>query len=88
MRTISEETRRESYDEIILNEPVRQEQILEALSDGVQMTARELAEKLGYTERNYTAPRLTELKHKGLVRVVGKKKDEATGRSVGVYEAI
>lgn len=37
------------------------------------------------TERNYTAPRLTELNEMGLVEVIDKKKCEYTGKTVAVY---
>ena len=39
-------------------------------------------------ERNYTAPRLTELTDKRLVKVTGKKKCNWTGKMVAVYEKI
>lgn len=55
------------------------------------MTAREIAVKLynqGFllsNERQATAPRLTEMVDKGLVVVVGKKKDIVTQKQVAVY---
>lgn len=39
-------------------------------------------------ERNFSAPRLTELAQKGVVDVIGKKRCEYTGKTVGVYERI
>lgn len=55
------------------------------------MTAREIAIKLynqGFllsNERQATAPRLTEMVDKGLIVVVGKKKDTVTQKQVAVY---
>ena len=40
------------------------------------------------TERNFTAPRLTKLEKKGIVKVVDKKKCDYTGKTVAVYERI
>ena len=40
------------------------------------------------TERNFTAPRLTELDHMGLVEVVGKKKCQFTGKTVAIYKKV
>ena len=37
------------------------------------------------TERNFTAPRLTELVKKGEVEIVGQKKCIYTGKTVSVY---
>lgn len=39
-------------------------------------------------ERNYTAPRLSELEEMGIVRLFRKKKCEYTGKYVAVYERI
>ena len=38
------------------------------------------------TERNYTAPRLSELEDRDIVRVIGKKKCKYTGKMVAVYQ--
>lgn len=58
--------------------------ILIALGDGPS-TARRLAYKLGYAERNAVAPRLTELCEKGLVEPVGKERCEVTGKKVTIW---
>lgn len=68
----------------------RYSQILECLGGGA-MTAKELAVEMfrrGYTpgtERNFTAPRLTELSQQGVVEPVGKKKCDYSGKMVAVY---
>lgn len=68
----------------------RYQQILEVL-DGKELTAKEIAvemQRRGYiptSERNFTAPRLTELSHKGIVEPIGKKKCQYTNKTVAVY---
>ena len=85
------ETRGLSHERIDKNQYYKW--ILQILS-GRQMTAREIAEELhtkGYTpsnERNYAAPRLTEMSQMGYVEPCGKKYCWWTGRLVTVYEAI
>lgn len=65
-------------------------QILEILK-GHEMTAKEIAVAMkirGWIptdERNFTAPRLTEMCEDGLVEPVGKRKCSHTGRVVTVY---
>lgn len=85
---ITLETRREA--EKTVDKQQRYRQIFEVLY-GRQMTAKEIAFEMyreGFiptSERNFTAPRLTELEKDGKVKVVGKKKCEYTGRTVAVY---
>ena len=70
MNSITKETRRESYDAILPKVKKRSRLILETLGDR-QMTASEITEelvaagKIPYFNRNYVAPRLTELKDMG-----------------------
>lgn len=81
----------------IANEEVdkqqRYDQIIEVLKDK-EMTAKEIAVELfkkGYipsSERNFTAPRLTELSQKGIVEPFEKKKCSYTGKTVAVYHLI
>ena len=87
---IPQETRRESYDAAKVDAAARRRIILEILSGSAGMTAREIAVELrrrGITpsdERNYAAPRLTELKKAGKVFAKGKKICAHTGRNVAV----
>ena len=77
------------------NESVKREkryaQIINVLSDYEALTAKEIAVRMqirGWiptSERNFTAPRLTELSERGIVEPVGKKVCEYTGRKVAVY---
>lgn len=70
----------------------RHKQCLEALDKLGEATAREISEylvKKGYTkikERNIAHPRLSELKKKGKVEVIGKKLDSLTNKMVSVYK--
>ena len=89
---ITTETRQLSFNDIQEKTKKRYEQILDRLDK--PKTAKEIAVEmfeLGLipsTERNYTAPRLTELEKMGYVRAIEKKKCEYTGKTVAVYEKI
>lgn len=81
---ITNETRAESLNE--LDKTKRYEEIRDALKNEINgLTARELANKLGSEERNYVAPRLTELTRKNEVEVISKRYDKKTKRNVAVY---
>ena len=88
---ITKETREESFKEVEVKKQIRYEQILDRLITGTK-TAKEIAVELyelkliPSTERNYTAPRLTELEKKELVRVIEKTRCKYTGKTVAVYE--
>ena len=90
MNTITYQTRQMSLEDIQDKTKIRYIQILDRLDE--PKTAKELAVELfelGYiqsTERNYTAPRLTELEKMGYVKAIDKKKCEYTGKTVAVYE--
>jgi hypothetical protein len=82
------ETRAESNESV--DKQKRYSQILECLTES-SGTAKEIAVRMmkkGYiptSERNFTAPRLTEMSKKGIVEPVGKKVCEYTGKTVAVY---
>ena len=91
------ETRAEAHETISKQRRCRQ--IIECLmwADDVGlegMTAKECAVAMynrGYiptTERNFTAPRLTELSEEGIVEPVGKKKCDFTGKTVTVWSLV
>lgn len=81
---ITKETRAESLNE--LDKTKRYEEIRYALKNEINgLTARELAKKLGSEERNYVAPRLTELTRKNEIKVISKRYDKKTKRNVAVY---
>lgn len=89
MNEITRETRRESFIKVNITE--REAQVLEILKDGIERTAREIAEEMylaGYTntpDRNNASPRLTSLLDKRQVVIVGRKKDNITGKGVAIY---
>lgn len=81
-----------SAAEAQVNKNLRYKQILEVLGefpDG--LTAKEIARVMYLKfyipseERNFTAPRLTELGRIGIVEPIGKKKCQWTGRTVTVW---
>lgn len=69
----------------------RYREIIDVLQ-GKELTAKEIAHILWHKkliptpERNFTAPRLTELSQRGIVEPIGKKKCAWTGRTVAVYK--
>ena len=73
-----------------VNRRVRYKQILEVLAGG-ELTAKEIAywmcefHMIPTAERNYAAPRLTELSKAGIVEPCGKRKCRWTGKTVTVY---
>lgn len=81
----TKETRLESF--LLRPAAKRKNDILKAL-DAKQMTARMIAEELGFSDLNAVKPRLTELKADGKVQIIGKAYDMATKRNVAVYERI
>lgn len=82
------ETRRETHETV--DKEKRYEQIMTILKSK-PMTAKEIAVemcRLGLTpnsERNFSAPRLTELVDKGMVKTIGKKVCDYTGKKVTIY---
>lgn len=84
-------TRQLSFEDIKPKQKIRYQQILDRLCYG-NKTAKEIAVELyelGYipsTERNYTAPRLTELESMKYVEVVDKRKCQYTGKQVAIYK--
>lgn len=92
MNEITDTTRRESYEAAKQDAAARRRVILEILAEHTDgLTAREVAGELhrrGITptdERNFAAPRLTELKEAGKVEVTGKRLCPQTGRNVAVW---
>ena len=82
---IEQETRLESLHKV--DRKRRCFQIRDVLKNNKEgMTASEISKALGFSERNYVAPRLTEMKIRGEVEVVGKSYDYETDRMVSVYK--
>lgn len=87
---ITFENRAESEETV--DKKKRYSQIIEILTENKEpMTAKEIAVEMfkkhliPSSERNFTAPRLTELSREGIVDTLGKKKCEYTNKSVTVY---
>lgn len=84
------ECRSESHEK--LDKAKRRREILFVMKGNRIMTAMEVANELlnhGFVnrlDRNNAAPRLTEMCQDGTVDVVGKKKDEWTGKMVTCYQ--
>ena len=85
-------TKQLSFEDIKPKRELRYVQIMDRLDR--PKTAKELAIELFIdkliptTERNATAPRLTELEQMGYVRVIEKRKCQYTGKTVAVYEKV
>ena len=80
--SITKQTRNASYRK--LNPLARQAKILEVLGNK-EMTSREIATLLGYTDMNAVRPRITELVAMGKIEVCGAVNDPVTGRTVATY---
>ena len=82
------DTRADAHDQV--DKQKRYKQIIECLTEK-PMTAKEVSVRMmqkGYIptdERNFSAPRLTEMSQTGIVEPVGRKKCQWTGRTVAVY---
>lgn len=87
------ETRRESYEAITTETSKRGALILDVLGDK-QMTVDEIVNELIarreilHFDRNFVAPRLTELKEAGIVKTIGKRKSARTGKNVAVWARV
>lgn len=90
---IVEETRREGYESVASKRADRCDVILAILGNR-QMTVSEIVKALldestiKYYDRNFVAPRLTELKEAGKVKVVGKRKCIMSGKMIAVWERV
>lgn len=89
--TITQETKKESWDRIKPNKSTRQDIVLAILikwttfPEPVAMTAEDIAYRMGreiYTIR----PRLTELLQAGKIRSVSKKMSLKTGKKIALYQ--
>ena len=85
------ETRTESHEKV--DKRLRYSQIIECfLESRTGLTAKEVAVLMAQkgqiptSERNFTAPRITELMEEGKVEPIGKTTCAYTGRTVTVYK--
>lgn len=78
MNEITKETRRLSYDAMLPKQAARCRLVLDTLGDR-ELTVSEITDELvkkgtlKYFNRNFVAPRMTDLKDMGLVRTVGRR---------------
>ena len=90
MNEITKETRRESYDAILPKVKERARLVLETLGSR-SMTVSEITEELvaagriPYFNRNYVAPRLSELKDMGIVETCGRRKATRSDATEAVW---
>ena len=93
MDEITKETRRESYEAILPKVKKRAAQVLQALGSRA-MTVSEITEELvrtgviPYFNRNYVAPRLTELKEIGVVETCGRRKSTRSDASEAIWRRV
>lgn len=92
---ITSQTRKESFNKVYETLGERQQLIIDYMEmTQLTYTASELAGELfaenlvPTPERNAVHPRLNELVKKGVLEVIGKKKDENTGRKVAIYKLV
>ena len=93
MNTTTRETRRASYDAVLPKVNDRARLILETLGSK-EMTVSEITEelvrsgKIPYFNRNYVAPRLTELKDMGVVETCGRKKATRSDANEAIWRRV
>lgn len=93
MNETTKETRRESYDAILPKVKERARLILETLGSK-EMTVSEITEelvssgKIPFFNRNYVAPRLTELKDMGIVETCGRRKATRSDATEAVWRRV
>ena len=90
MNSTTKETRRASYEAVLPKITARCHLILDTLGTG-EMTVSEITDKLlavgkiPYYNRNYVAPRLTELKDMGVVETCGRRKSTHSAATEAVW---
>lgn len=90
MSQITTETRRKSYEAVLPKVNDRCSLILSTLGSK-EMTVSEIADclvdegKIPYFNRNYVAPRLTELKDMGIVETCGRRKSTRSAATEAVW---
>ena len=87
------ETRRASYDAVLPKVKDRARLILDTLSNR-EMTVSEITDELvaagtiPYYNRNFVAPRLTELKDMGVVETCGRRKSTRSPATEAVWRRV
>ena len=93
MNPITKATRKESYEAVLPKVNERSRVILETLGARA-MTVSEITDELvaagtiPYYNRNYVAPRLTELKDMGVVETCGRRKSTKSPATEAVWKRV
>ena len=93
MNETTKETRRESYDAILPKVKERARLILETLGSK-EMTVSEITEelvnsgKIPYFNRNYVAPRITEMKDMGILETCGRRSSTRSSATEAVWRRV
>jgi len=93
MNETTKETRRNSYEKILPKVKSRAKQILDLLGSR-EMTASEITDELvstgaiPYFNRNYVAPRLTELKDMGIIETCGRRKSTRSDATEAIWRRV
>lgn len=93
MSKTTKETRRASYEKVLPKVKERSRLILETLGNRA-MTVSEITDELveagviPYYNRNYVAPRLTELKDMGIVETCGRRKSTRSEATEAVWRRV
>lgn len=91
--TITEQTRIESYIKVKPKISPRQSMVLALFLSGGEYTVDEAVDKLwrggliAHPDRNFVAPRITELLKTHKLEVIGRKKSVRSTRSVAIFKA-
>lgn len=93
MSKTTRETRRASYDAVLPKVKDRSRLILDTLGDR-EMTVSEITDelvergKIPYYNRNYVAPRLSELKDMNVVETCGRRKSTRSTATEAVWRRV
>lgn len=91
MSTLPEEMRRNAYKKVKPKITARAAHVLSVLGDNA-LTVSEIvnrmyrAKEIPNKNRNYVAPRITELDKAGIIEAVGKRKSRLSNRPETVYQ--
>ena len=85
MSAITAETRKEAFH--MRPAKTRKNDILNVLGDR-EMSARQIAWRLGYEDMNAVRPRITEMVEEGILEAADTIRDTVTGRRVATFRKI
>ena len=88
LKTQFEDNTEKLKSQFLLSDKAKRKQLILRTLGNRELTAREIAYRLGLRERNAVHPRLTELEKDGRVEKCGKKIDRITKTTVSVYRRV